>query len=468
MKVPRSRPGSGFTGATRGEFRPRHRWQGRQDRRSGLQGPGRAWHRPGSLRRWPDAAAPPYSQGTAASTTRSGSPATSTSKCSTGSTSAPRSRPRDPAGAGARRQERPRQGARRGRIDQTSSTVRAHGFSQAPLPGRSRPPAAPPRSLPLPGPVSLSGPQKERQHANRLGALPEPASRRSCAPACEGLRRLREHVPGRSDLAERRSSFTLFVVAIDPARVRTSRCRTSTPARSRTLAEAPADGGIALGFLDLFSGRRVSTNVAVFFLGIMPYITASIIMQLLGVVIPKLEQWQQEGQTGRKKKITQWTRYLTVPRTRSCSRPRSCSPSRAGRRRRFGRPARELSLPDRASCCIPNFTPWKAALIVLTWTAGTALVTWLAGCDHPARHRQRHVGPHLRRPSSRACPIQRAQPVCAGLGTCQFAGHPRPRHRHDRRPSSSVESGAACASQSSSRNGSRAGACTAARAPTSR
>ena len=48
-----------------------------------------------------------------------------------------------------------------------------------------------------------------------------------------------------------------------------------------------------------------------FFLGIMPYITASIIMQLLGVVIPKLEQWQQEGQSGQKK-ITQWTRYLTV------------------------------------------------------------------------------------------------------------------------------------------------------------
>ena len=43
----------------------------------------------------------------------------------------------------------------------------------------------------------------------------------------------------------------------------------------------------------------------------MPYITASIIMQLLGVVIPKLEEWQNEGQTGQKK-ITQWTRYLTV------------------------------------------------------------------------------------------------------------------------------------------------------------
>ena len=54
-----------------------------------------------------------------------------------------------------------------------------------------------------------------------------------------------------------------------------------------------------------------SPRVSVFFLGIMPYITASIIMQLLGVVIPKLEEWQNEGQTGQKK-ITQWTRYLTV------------------------------------------------------------------------------------------------------------------------------------------------------------
>src|SRR5437016_958766 len=68
-------------------------------------------------------------------------------------------------------------------------------------------------------------------------------------------------------------------------------------------------GGV-LGLFDLFSGGAL-TAVSVFFLGIMPYITASIIMQLLGVVIPKLEEWQNEGQTGQKK-ITQWTRYLTV------------------------------------------------------------------------------------------------------------------------------------------------------------
>src|SRR6266511_1013270 len=66
----------------------------------------------------------------------------------------------------------------------------------------------------------------------------------------------------------------------------------------------------ALQFIDLFSGGAL-TRFAVFSLGIMPYITSSIIMQLLTVVIPKLEQWQKQGEIGIKK-ITQWTRYMTV------------------------------------------------------------------------------------------------------------------------------------------------------------
>src|SRR5207302_4303014 len=65
-----------------------------------------------------------------------------------------------------------------------------------------------------------------------------------------------------------------------------------------------------LGFINLFSGGAL-TNMAVFALGIMPYITSSIIMQLLTVVIPRLEQWQKQGEVGIKK-ITQWTRYMTV------------------------------------------------------------------------------------------------------------------------------------------------------------
>ncbi len=66
----------------------------------------------------------------------------------------------------------------------------------------------------------------------------------------------------------------------------------------------------ALGFLNLFSGGAFE-SFSIFALGILPYITASIIMQVLGVVIPKLEQLQQEGAVGQRK-ITQYTRYVTI------------------------------------------------------------------------------------------------------------------------------------------------------------
>src|SRR5437016_5272701 len=65
-----------------------------------------------------------------------------------------------------------------------------------------------------------------------------------------------------------------------------------------------------LGFIDLFSGGMFR-RLTIFALGIMPYITASIILQLLTVVVPTLEKLQKEGELGRRK-ITQWTRYLTV------------------------------------------------------------------------------------------------------------------------------------------------------------
>src|SRR5690242_21163762 len=69
-------------------------------------------------------------------------------------------------------------------------------------------------------------------------------------------------------------------------------------------------GGTVLGLLNLFSGSALS-RFSIFALGIMPYITASIILQLLTVVVPTLEKLQKEGELGRRK-ITQWTRYLTV------------------------------------------------------------------------------------------------------------------------------------------------------------
>src|ERR1044072_7215846 len=69
-------------------------------------------------------------------------------------------------------------------------------------------------------------------------------------------------------------------------------------------------GGTILGLLNVFSGGALS-KFSLFALGIMPYVTASIILQLLTVVVPKLEQLQKEGESGYAK-INQYTRYLTV------------------------------------------------------------------------------------------------------------------------------------------------------------
>src|SRR5690242_19196159 len=68
--------------------------------------------------------------------------------------------------------------------------------------------------------------------------------------------------------------------------------------------------GTFLGFVDLFSGGQLR-RLTIFALGIMPYITASIILQLLTVVYEPLAKLQKEGELGRKK-ISQWTRYLTL------------------------------------------------------------------------------------------------------------------------------------------------------------
>src|SRR6476619_1683770 len=72
---------------------------------------------------------------------------------------------------------------------------------------------------------------------------------------------------------------------------------------------APAQG-TALGIFDLFSGGNFR-RLTIFALGIMPYITSSIILQLMTVVFPYLERLQKEGELGRRK-ITQYTRYLTI------------------------------------------------------------------------------------------------------------------------------------------------------------
>ena len=155
----------------------------------------------------------------------------------------------------------------------------------------------------------------------------------------------------------------------------------------KQLQDQSNNGGV-VGFLDLFSGGAI-TNVAIFFLGIMPYITASIIMQLLGVVIPKLEQWQQRGPGRAEEDHAVDPLRHRRPRARAVDRVRvraAPGQERPARLRRLPGPG-----PDPATS-----TPAGPRSIVLTWTAGTAMVMWLGRAHHPARHRQRHVDPDLR------------------------------------------------------------------------
>ncbi len=128
-----------------------------------------------------------------------------------------------------------------------------------------------------------------------------------------------------------------------------------------TAIRSAAQGASGLAqIVNLFSGGAL-TQMAVFALGIMPYITSSIIMQLLTVVIPRLEQWQKEGETGQRK-ITQWTRYLTVGLAVLQS---SGMTVLARNGTLFG------------TDVMPGATAWTVVLIVITLTAGTAFIMWL-------------------------------------------------------------------------------------------
>ncbi len=119
--------------------------------------------------------------------------------------------------------------------------------------------------------------------------------------------------------------------------------------------------GTLLGMVDLFSGGNLR-RLTVFALGIMPYISASIILQLLTVVIPTLERLAKEGEAGRKK-ITQYTRYGTI--VLSAIQAMGIAVGLEGMR-----------APDGAA--IVPVTGWAFRLLtMLTLTTGTALIMWL-------------------------------------------------------------------------------------------
>jgi len=132
--------------------------------------------------------------------------------------------------------------------------------------------------------------------------------------------------------------------------------------------EAAASKGGVLGFLNLFSGGAL-TRFAIFGLGIMPYITSSIIIQLLMVVIPKLEQWRDEGATGQKK-LTQATRYMTVVLALLQSTGLAYVFGKGGTNALLGTSGTNIIL-------LKHFDVPTVLMVVITMTAGTAVVMWL-------------------------------------------------------------------------------------------
>jgi len=132
--------------------------------------------------------------------------------------------------------------------------------------------------------------------------------------------------------------------------------------------QAEQSGGV-LGWLQLFSGGAL-TNFAVFALGIMPYITSSIIMQILTVVIPKLEEWQQQGAVGQRK-MTQWTRYLTMAIAVLQATALSFLFHNGGGGL-LGGPSNPTNID-----VLPDFTVPRVMLVVLVLASGTALLMWM-------------------------------------------------------------------------------------------
>jgi preprotein translocase subunit SecY len=124
-------------------------------------------------------------------------------------------------------------------------------------------------------------------------------------------------------------------------------------------AKAGASNNGLLGLFDTFAGGAFS-QASIMALGIMPYISASIFMQLMTILVPQLQKIQKEGDSGRKK-INQWTRYLTVIVTAF----------------QAGAYVAYLNGPGYAEAIIPAYKPyfWLSTVIILT--AGTLFVMWL-------------------------------------------------------------------------------------------
>ncbi len=163
----------------------------------------------------------------------------------------------------------------------------------------------------------------------------------------------------------RKLLFTLFIIAVFRLGSTLPTPGISVKAVNRCVSAATTSGGSAniYQLVNLFSGGAL-LRLTVFALGIMPYITASIIMQLLAVVIPRLETLQDEGQSGTAK-ITQYTRYLTVGLAILQSTG-IVALARSGR-----------LFTSCSSSLLINDNVFTVVTMVITMTAGTAVIMWL-------------------------------------------------------------------------------------------
>ncbi len=137
----------------------------------------------------------------------------------------------------------------------------------------------------------------------------------------------------------------------------------STRAVNTCLNSASADSSNVYSLINLFSGGAL-LQLSIFALGIMPYITSSIIIQLLVVVIPRLEQLKKEGSSG-EQKLTQYTRYLTIA-LGVLQATGIVALARSGR-----------LFPSCSAAIIPDTSLFRVATIVITMTAGTSVIMWM-------------------------------------------------------------------------------------------
>jgi preprotein translocase subunit SecY len=159
----------------------------------------------------------------------------------------------------------------------------------------------------------------------------------------------------------RKMLFTLAIIAIYRLGSVVPGPGVSYVAIQRCLNQVEGEG--LYGLVNLFSGGAL-LQLSVFALGIMPYITASIIVQLLIVVIPRLETLKQEGQSGQAK-LTQYTRYLTIALAVLQSTG-IVALARSGR-----------LFPSCQEAIIPDESLFRILVLVVTLTAGTSVIMWL-------------------------------------------------------------------------------------------